>query len=121
MRRPIFVLSLIGGFLCSASGAFAQRVCVLAPNNEIVCGPIVQRGPQPQYAPPPPPEPYDEPEPYVGERRFHDDRHFDEQLGNRSPGPPPPHTLPAHPAPAHPPIHCQPGFTVQGGVCKPGH
>jgi hypothetical protein len=110
--HAIFILSLVGGMLFLASVSIAQQVCVLAPNGEVVCGPLVQRGPQPGYIPPSP-EPYYEPGPYFDERGYRVERRPDEPRRN----PPPP----LHAPPAHPPIHCQPGFTVQGGVCKPGH
>src|SRR5665213_1673915 len=101
MRRLIFTLSLLVGCIGFASASMAQRACVLAPDGDVVCGQLVQPG----YAPPreyrgPPPN-------YDGRRDDRDRRNREEERrrdDRRGPAPP---------------QKCQPGYTVQGGECKP--
>jgi hypothetical protein len=100
MRRLIFALSLLGGCLCFASASMAQRACVLAPDGDVVCGPLVQPG----YAPPQ--REYRGPPPYDGRRdRDYNDRRRDDDR--------------REPQRNSAPQKCQPGYTVQGGECKP--
>lgn len=103
MRRLIFALSLLVGCIGFASASLAQRACVLAPDGDVVCGPLVQPG----YAPPP--REYRGPPPdYDGRRDWDRDRRYREEERRRDErrGPPQPQK-------------CQPGYTVQGGECKP--
>jgi hypothetical protein len=124
MRRLILVLSLVAGSLWFAGAAQAQRACVLSPDGDVVCGPLVQPG----YAPPPPPREYRAPPPFYEERRGEDwrrdgDRRRDDD--RRGPPPQPQRCQPGYTVqggkcqPYHAPPTCQKGFTVQDGVCKP--
>ncbi len=98
MHRLILALGVLAGSLCFATASMAQRACVLDPDGEVVCGPLVQPGyvPQREYRGPPP---------GFGDRRDFDDRRYrdDERRG-------PPRAVPTR---------CQPGYTVQDGECKP--
>jgi hypothetical protein len=101
MRRLIFVLSLLAGCIGFASASMAQRACVLAPDGDVVCGPLVQPG----YAPP---REYRGPPPDYDRRRDDRDRGYREEERRRD----------DRRAPQQP-QRCQPGYTVQGGECKP--
>jgi hypothetical protein len=96
MRRAILTLGIVAGSLCFAAAVMAQRACVLDSDGEVVCGQLVQPGYAPQRE-------YRAPRPSYEERRDDEWRYRD---GNRQ-GPPPG------------PQRCQPGYTVQGGECKP--
>lgn len=96
MRRLILALGIITGSLCLATASMAQRACVMTPDGEVVCGRLVQ----PDYGPP---REYREAPTFFDGRRDFDDRRYREERR----GPPPA------------PQRCQPGWTVQGGECKP--
>src|SRR5665647_608443 len=117
MRRLIFALSLLVGCIGFASASMAQRACVLAPDGDVVCGPLVQ----PDYAPPPPreyrgpPPEYRGPPPDYDRRRDfdRDGRRDDRDRRNRDEDRRDDRRAPQQPQ------RCQPGYTVQGGECKP--
>lgn len=121
MRRAIFALSLLGGFLCAVPVAGAQQACVLAPNGAVVCGPIVQPG----YGPPP----YEPRQNFEGrrdrdegERRGREDERRREGLDRNRPAIRCPANFTLQGGECKPyraPPTCQKGFTVQDGVCKP--
>lgn len=111
MRRLVFALSLLVGCVLFTSASLAQRACVVAPQGDVVCGPIVQPG----YGPP---REYREPR---YDRREYDDRRYRD--GDRR-GPPTKcqqgYTVQdGECKPYRGPQKCQPGYTVQDGLCKP--
>lgn len=114
MRRLVLALSLLVACVLFASESMAQRACVLAPQGDVVCGPVVQPG----YRPPP--RDYREPRYYDGRRDYDDRRYRDDDRRG-----PPAKCQPGYTVqdgvckPYRPPPTCQPGYTVQGGKCKP--